>query len=340
MRTVVALIYSTFSILMTSCSDGDFPVLRGPYLGQSLPEAEPELFAPGIVNTGMYERDVAMTPDGRELYFGLMTSGYVTIVGTVMKDGRWTRPEIVPFAATTDAHHFEPHITPDGEKMLFLTTRRREDQAARPGWGQQNIWAVDRLEDGGWGEPYDLGPQINTDHFEYFPSVTRSGTLYFTRSIPGQGQTTILRSRFVNGVYDEPEKVPGPINEQRGIYNTFIDPDERYLIACVEGRDDVITPGLTNYYVFFRKPDDTWSEPIQMGEKINYPGARALSPYVSPDGKLFFFASTNLRELSGPGEEAYSFELLKKIHAQPQNGNGDIYWVDAAVIESLRPEGF
>ena len=25
------------------------------------------------------------------------------------------------------------------------------------------------------------------------------------------------------------------------------------------------------------------------------------------------------------------------IHAQPENGNSDIYWIDAAVIERLRP---
>ncbi len=31
----------------------------------------PELFAPDIVSTGMYERDVAITPDGKHFFFAL-----------------------------------------------------------------------------------------------------------------------------------------------------------------------------------------------------------------------------------------------------------------------------
>ena len=45
------------------------PILTGDYLGQEPPEMEPQLFAPGIVSTGLGERDVAMTPDGKYLFF-------------------------------------------------------------------------------------------------------------------------------------------------------------------------------------------------------------------------------------------------------------------------------
>ncbi len=58
--------------VVVSYSDGvkkDFPVLKGPYLGQKPPGETPELFAPGIITTGMFTRDVAMTPDGKYLFF-------------------------------------------------------------------------------------------------------------------------------------------------------------------------------------------------------------------------------------------------------------------------------
>ena len=31
---------------------------------------------------------------------------------------------------------------------------------------------------------------------------------------------------------------------------------------------------------------------------------------------------------------------LADAYARPENGNSDTYWVDAAFIEALRPEGF
>ena len=40
---------------------GAFPDRAGKYLGQRPPGAQPELFASGIVSTGLYERDVATT---------------------------------------------------------------------------------------------------------------------------------------------------------------------------------------------------------------------------------------------------------------------------------------
>ena len=42
------------------------PELVGDYVGQVPPGGTPEIFAPGLITTGIYTRDVAMTPDGVE----------------------------------------------------------------------------------------------------------------------------------------------------------------------------------------------------------------------------------------------------------------------------------
>ena len=48
----------------TCCDDVEtvsaFAELRGPYLGQEPPGLEPQIFAPGIVSTGLATRDVAL----------------------------------------------------------------------------------------------------------------------------------------------------------------------------------------------------------------------------------------------------------------------------------------
>ena len=93
-----------------------FPDLSGPFLGQSLPDSIPELFAPGVVSTGMFTRDMAISPDGNEIYFCVAIGNYTysTILYTKQVDGFWLPPEIVPFSGGPGVMDFEPAFSADG----------------------------------------------------------------------------------------------------------------------------------------------------------------------------------------------------------------------------------
>ena len=71
----------------------DFPKLNGPYLGQKPPGMTPEIFAPGIVSTGMSELNSAFSPDGREFYFCVRTSATSSIFRMQLKSGKWSKPD-------------------------------------------------------------------------------------------------------------------------------------------------------------------------------------------------------------------------------------------------------
>jgi hypothetical protein len=43
---------------------------------------------------------------------------------------------------------------------------------------------------------------------------------------------------LIDGKYQEPEKLPPQVNSGLTQYNAFIDPDEKYLIVPVNGRND------------------------------------------------------------------------------------------------------
>ncbi|UCF39625.1 MAG: PD40 domain-containing protein [Gemmatimonadota bacterium] len=319
-------------------STDDFPVLGGEYLGQTPPGDSAELFAPGIVATGMYTRDVAITPDRSEIYFGVMVGGHSVIVHTKRVGGRWTRPEVAPFSRDPEHLNLEPHISPDGRRFFFLSTRPRDGGPVPPdqigAWVNQDIWVMDRAGDG-WSEPYNLGPPVNTDDEEFFPSVTRDGTLYFTRNAMGSPESYIYRSRWIDGRYTEPERLGPNVNSTTSQYNAFVAPDESYLIVCTAGREDGL--GGSDYYVVFRSPRDRWSAPINMGEAVNSRWAE-FSPYVSPDGRYFFFMSTR-RGGAAALPDSLTYDYLRGVYAGPQNGNADIYWIDAGFIEALRPPG-
>lgn len=324
------LIASAFLVLSLAGCDGD----TGP-ADTPPPGLQPSLFAPGIVSTGMYERDVAMTPDGDELYFGLVAAGRTTIAVTRQVDGAWTEPEIASFSGDPAVFDFEPFITADGSKMYFLSTRAPEGREPKPGWGHQNIWVMDREGDG-WSEPREVGPPVNSDAGEFYPSLTLDGTLYFTRGL-ADGRSLVFRSKQVDGVFQEPEQLPAEVNSVDTQFNAFIAPDESYLIFCAAGRYDTV--GRADYYISFRDREDRWTGPVHLDHRFNHEGGAARSMSLSPDGRYLFFSSNRKIQEEGAGPADGSYAAMKAGLTVPGNGQSDIWWVDATVIEEFRPAG-
>jgi len=329
--TLVSAIAAGFTAINTFA--GDAPDGVGPYLGQELPGETAALFAPGVVSTGLMDRDVSMSPDGKEMYFGRMAGGTALIYFSEMNaDGSWTDPEVVSFSGRVDALDFEPHVSPDGNSMFFLSTRPKTGQEPVAGWGNQNIWVSSRQEDGNWGEPTDVDVLINTDDDEFFPTTTKDGTLYFTRMLKADRSAAVYRSKLVDGQYSEPEKLPDHVNSVKTLYNVFVSPDENYLIACVPGKEENI--GAVDYYIAFRNSWDKWTGLINMGDTVNAPGDQASSPYVSPDGKYFFFGSS--RKVQEAETDRFTLEYLASASKKPGYGSTDTWWVDAEFIKDLR----
>jgi len=334
---LIPLIFLGF-ILLNSCSgDTGDAIPAGPYLGQNPPGTEPQLFAPGIVSTGLYNRDIAMTPDGNELYFGVVLGQFqhTTIMVSKVTNGQWSEPEVASFAENPNWLTLEPHISPNGEWFFFFSTRP-DTAAGDTTAGDEDIWVMKRTGEG-WGPPSNLGSPVNTADEEYFPSATRDGTLYFTRQDQGSPIGYIYRSRFVEGEYTEPEMLPEEVNSGQSQYNAFIAPDESYIIVPTYGRED--SYGATDYYISFRDSADNWTESINMGPTVNSASPAEYSAYVSPDGHYLFFMSG--RQMPGAQlPELLSRESIQNYFDSPQNGNPNIFWIDAVIIDELRNQIF
>ncbi|NVJ97305.1 MAG: PD40 domain-containing protein [Alphaproteobacteria bacterium] len=163
----------------------------------------------------------------------------------------------------------------------------------------------------GWSALKDLGAP-----FAEIPimrlSGAASGTLYFDTYSP-ELDVPLRSSRLIDGEYEEPTEL-GP-QFAVGIYNAhpFIAPDESYIVW--DSRRDG-GYGTSDLYVSFRLKDGTWGPAINMGDKINSEHAENY-PSVSPDGKYLFFD----RRIGSGKDRTVA-----------------IYWVDAKIIEDLRPE--
>jgi hypothetical protein len=339
MRKEIAIV--VLSMLAGTCgwsqAEKVFSDLQGPYIGQKTPGKTPEMFAPDVISTGFDERDVAISSDGTEIFYGLSTGRIVTIMYICYRDGHWTEPVTAPFASDSRFFYFEPCFAPDGKTVFFLTTQPVQGKEPRPGWKYQNIFASDRLEDGSWGEPYDPGETINDGPSQFYPSLTHDKTLYFCRTDIVTRRNAAYKANFIDGAFTESSKLPAPVNtDSTSPYNVFVAPDESFLIACIGEINLDYNPGKANYFVFFRNADNSWTEPVPFGPGINIAGSNAMSASVSPDGRFLFFAAQVSTDRSGEHDKPITLSRLIEIANSPRNGNYDIYWVDALVIGEMK----
>jgi hypothetical protein len=304
----------------------------GSWFGQAPPGDEAELFAPGIISNGFNNRDLAMLPDGSEFYTSVNMRGFAVSTILLFRNtaAGWSKPEVAAFATDRQTRYLEPAISPDGSKMFYVAAPAGIDD-------NMDIWAMDRVGDG-WGKPVRLGAAINTPVNETFPSITSDGTLYFSRVSDDPGVEHIYRSRLIDGQYAPAERLPDNVNCGKTQFNAFVAPDESYLIVSVFGREDSL--GSIDYYIVYRNAQDQWSEPVNLGAAINTQGSQEYSPYVSRDGKYFFFMSQRQPANDENSDQPWSMDELSAVFNRPENGNSDIYWIDAGFIDGLRPDGF
>ncbi|MGM0408056.1 MAG: hypothetical protein ACQERU_08725 [Bacteroidota bacterium] len=327
MKKLLLIIILGFIIL--SCKNQNEDILTGPYLGQSLPGDTAELFAPGIVSTGVSERDFAIYPDGSEIYFcrNIGNHKYSTIFYTKQVDGKWSDPEVLEFCRNPKYTYIEPFISPDGKQLFFVSNMNEDNGDPK----SMDVWISERI-DGHWSEPHNPGSPVNSDQNEYFPSVTGDGTLYLTKP-DDSGKEYIFRYKNKDGQYLKPEKLNENVNCGVARYNAVIAPDESFIIVPAYGMDDSF--GGTDYYIVFRNENDEWSQPINMGNQVNSANGQEWSASISPDGKyLFFMSGRGMDNNQLPAE--LNAEAFNQLSNSPQNGNSDIYWIKSDFISELK----
>ena len=286
----------------------DFPVLRGDYLGMKKPGLTPEPFAPGILWAVFNPHsNLTISPDGKEIYW---TDSYFSNFSKIwfmkLENNQWTAPEIAPFSR--QYHHEGPFFSPDGSRLYFCSNRPIIKNGAIK--KDLDIWYVEREKEG-WGEPKNIGLPVNTDNTEEWVSVSKDGTLYFNLYYRDGTHTgaDIYQSRLINGQYNNPEKVK-IINTDYYEGCPYIAPDESYIIFCSNRPGGYYT--YTELYISFRKKDGSWTQGFNMGKTINM--GNITCPGMSPDHRYLFFTHRT-------------------------NGIADFYWVDAKIIDELKPKG-
>jgi Tol biopolymer transport system component len=285
----------------------------------------PRVFAPGIVSDGFANRDVAISPDGNDLfytiqwYFGL----YSVILHAQKINGRWTEPDTAWFSGRFN--DLEPAFSPDGNRLFFTSNRPLNSSDTVKDY---DIWYVQK-KGANWEAPINPGAPVNTEKDEFYPSITKSGNLYFTRNNGDDGDDIFL-SELKDGKYSEPRPLPEAVNSRGDDFNAFIDPDEKYIIFSSYKRKDDLGRG-DMYFALLK--EGKWQPAVHFENGINST-TLDYSPFVSPDHRFFFFTSKK-QTIKFPFSQAKSAKEIRKELNSPGNAFEDIYIMNFRPIEVM-----
>jgi len=240
-------------------------------------------FLPELFSGYAHVRDIAISPQGDEIYFTL--DSHKSKIGAIaflkkQKEG-WGEPQITSFSG--NYRDLEPAFSPDGSTLYFASNRPIHKDSIVP--KDYNIWKVTRKENR-WSSPKILGKGVNTEYNEFYPSIAESGNIYFTSDRPSEiGRENIYVSISGPDTFGEAIPLGEGINSKYYEFNAFVAPDESFLLFSA------IRPGegLGGGDIYIRYYKNSW----QKAQPLNFVNTPFLDfcPFVDMKNHKLYFTS-------------------------------------------------
>lgn len=288
-----------FKILVLFILLGCFGKQSIEYLDSEVPIQSAEIFSENFISKkGIKEGNGVFTQDGKIfLFIEVDTSGGLQIFQSNFLKGKWTKPKKARFSNSGD--NWEPFITHDSKFVYFISNRSTGEK-----WNGR-IWRSE-LSGEKWKEPEEVIIPIETKKGLWFPSVSKSGLIYFGAYLENEenyGKSDLYSFNPETGKIDNIKA----LNTENEEWDPFISKDDSFLIFASD-RDGGF--GKVDCYISFKNEED-WQPPINMGNEINTENVDVAAK-VTPNGKFILFD-------------------------RPSKGEQDIYWLKAEIISKLNP---
>lgn len=173
------------------------------------------------INTPYYNEGAqCISPDGQFLFFTGCNRpegmGRCDLYVSQREGNDWSKPVNLGAPINTKGWESQPSLSSDGRTLYFVSDRPG-------GFGSYDIWKSILNENGKWGDPINLGPNINTKYDEQSPFIHPDNeTLYFSSDgWTGMGDKDLFISRADSlGEWGAAINLGYPINtygEERGL---------------------------------------------------------------------------------------------------------------------------
>ena len=264
-------------------------------------------------------RDLTISTSGDEAYFTVQSPlEELGAIACIRKeDGKWLEPVLVDF--TGRWRDLEPSLSPNGLRLYFSSNRPRNDTSKQA--ADYDIWYVERKTTrSNWSTPINPGAPVNTEHDEFYPSLALSGNLYFTSErLDTKGKDDIYVSEWKTDRYAEPHSLDTTINSDGYDFNSFVAPDESYLLYTGYNRKNGMGSG--DLYISFRDAKGHWLPAVPLGKNVNSK-QMDYCPFVDTKTSTLYFTS---RRSIFPEKKFVSLKDFESTVLGFENGFSRIY---------------
>jgi outer membrane protein OmpA-like peptidoglycan-associated protein len=287
---------------------------------------EPRPLPPAINEAGSSQYGPILSADGNYLVFTRRLGGQEDFYYSVRTDDEWAVAR--PLADLNTPENEGMHsLSRDGRTMIFTWCHDRQ------GLGSCDLYSTTRMNRQDWSKPRNLGPLVNSRHWDAQPTLSADGrTLIFTSNREGgAGESDLWWSHLDSlGEWTRPSPLPGKVNTPGREQSPFLHADGITLYFASNGH-----PGMGDFdlYVSRYEPDSGWTLPVNLGYPINTDGHEgALS--VEMDGQTAWFATDRyLRSRGERGLQLYTFTLPERVRGTP------VTFVEGHIRDALTGRG-
>jgi outer membrane protein OmpA-like peptidoglycan-associated protein len=167
-------------------------------------------------------------------------------------------------------------------------------------------------------QPENMGPRINTEYDEYFPSIVRDdSTIVFTRRTNGVDEDFYIARRDSCGGWFIARDMGTPPNSAMQDGAQMLSADGHYLFfqRCGTRSENGWDAGGCDLFFSYTQGDE-WSQAVPFGATINTPGFEGMST-LSSDNKELYFVSD--REGGFGGKDIWMSRFQDGLWQIPEN---------------------
>jgi hypothetical protein len=264
------------------------------YLGQIPPTEIPKKFNLSVSPTFAAVERIAISNDGKCILYhennGYNPSSLARDKYYKYENKKWNGPYILIDNAEA------PALSITGDTVFF---------------GHQGFVWYSVRNNSNWTQTLKFS---NIPYWHYL-QITNSGTYYAAmKNAKGKIGKTDWSKIIINKTDTLITSLGAPLNTTNDNLDFYISKDESFIIFASD-RADIVKYGYFDLFVSFRKNDNSWTTPQNLGKVINDPAEVRWGPFVSSDKKYLFYSRTS----------------------KPDNSDACTYWIRIDnILDSLR----
>lgn len=252
-----------------------------------------------IINSNQIEYAPSISADGNTMIYQSNKEGnYELFMAHRNASGVWSSSEVIESIknfGSDDVLIAGSSLSYDGNYIYFF--------ASYPGgYGIEDIWYVEK-EGESWSNPINAGPNVNSNSYEGFPSISADGsTIYFMRTVkspyPGKFCYQLFSSEKDNrGQWKLAQPLPYPVSQGCENCPRIMSDNETLIFAAIREPSD-------NYEIYQSRNlgNGKWSDPVAY-DFINTPSDDKYGTIPS-SGDIMY-----LNRDFGNGHDIYSISI-------------------------------